>query len=244
MYYGYRFYDPETGRWPSRDSIEEEGGINLYGFVGNNGVNGIDVLGLDPDIWQQFRGVANGDESGWFDKNFPNIVKRAKELTKASVKAKMLRQVCIEGSTWGVLWPGGTELAVLPINNSRDTILGSDRAHRAKYGTLIFDSDLGDTPQSWWHAYAKLGSFTFRAAPQVINMVQSDFTRDGRDCSYFLYSFIMEARDVLGPPIIGRGGTRASWKIDDYIICCKDKCEVLGGKFNWTRKTRDYEYEE
>ena len=33
-YYGYRYYDPLTGRWPSRDPIEEEGGVNLYGFVG------------------------------------------------------------------------------------------------------------------------------------------------------------------------------------------------------------------
>jgi len=46
-YYGYRYYDPQTGRWPSRDPIEEEGGVNLYGFVGNNGVNKWDVLGLD-----------------------------------------------------------------------------------------------------------------------------------------------------------------------------------------------------
>jgi len=44
-YYGYRYYDPITGRWPSRDPIEEEGGINLYGFVGNDGVNQWDVLG-------------------------------------------------------------------------------------------------------------------------------------------------------------------------------------------------------
>ena len=44
-YYGYRYYDPQTGRWPSRDPIEEEGGLNLYGFVGNDGVNGIDFLG-------------------------------------------------------------------------------------------------------------------------------------------------------------------------------------------------------
>jgi hypothetical protein len=35
-----------TGRWPSRDPIEEQGGINLYGFVGNDGVNRFDVLGL------------------------------------------------------------------------------------------------------------------------------------------------------------------------------------------------------
>ena len=44
-YYLYRYYDPLTGRWPSRDPIEEEGGINLYGFVGNDGTDDIDVLG-------------------------------------------------------------------------------------------------------------------------------------------------------------------------------------------------------
>jgi len=46
LYYGYRWYDPATGRWPSRDPIEEEGGLNLYGFVGNDGVSQIDYLGL------------------------------------------------------------------------------------------------------------------------------------------------------------------------------------------------------
>jgi RHS repeat-associated protein len=45
-YYGYRWYDPLTGRWPSRDPIEEAGGVNLYGFVANYGVNGIDLYGL------------------------------------------------------------------------------------------------------------------------------------------------------------------------------------------------------
>lgn len=30
----------------SRDPIEESGGVNLYGFVGNDGVNQLDVLGL------------------------------------------------------------------------------------------------------------------------------------------------------------------------------------------------------
>jgi integrase/recombinase XerD len=44
--YGYRWYDPVTGRWPSRDPIEEGGGVNLYGFVGNDGVGIWDLLGL------------------------------------------------------------------------------------------------------------------------------------------------------------------------------------------------------
>lgn len=46
MYYGYRYYDPVTGRWASRDPFQEDGGVNLYGFVGNDGVNYIDELGL------------------------------------------------------------------------------------------------------------------------------------------------------------------------------------------------------
>src|SRR5437588_4603350 len=36
----YRAYDPDLGRWLSRDSIGELGGINLYGYVGNGPVNG------------------------------------------------------------------------------------------------------------------------------------------------------------------------------------------------------------
>jgi len=34
-----------TGRWPSRDPIEEQGGLNLYGFVGNDAVSECDYLG-------------------------------------------------------------------------------------------------------------------------------------------------------------------------------------------------------
>jgi hypothetical protein len=45
-HYGYRYYDLVTGRWPSRDPIEERGGVNLYGFVGNDGVSRWDFLGL------------------------------------------------------------------------------------------------------------------------------------------------------------------------------------------------------
>ncbi len=44
-YYGYRYYDPATGRWPSRDPIEEQGGMNLYGFVGTNCLNHIEYIG-------------------------------------------------------------------------------------------------------------------------------------------------------------------------------------------------------
>lgn len=49
-YYGYRYYDPTTGRWLSRDPFEEKGGINLYEITGNDSVNDLDYLGLTSGI--------------------------------------------------------------------------------------------------------------------------------------------------------------------------------------------------
>ena len=46
-YYGYRFYSPELHRWLNRDPIEENGGVNLYAFCRNDGVNYIDPKGDD-----------------------------------------------------------------------------------------------------------------------------------------------------------------------------------------------------
>ena len=47
LYYGYRYYNTGTGRWPNRDPIAEIGGLNLYGFVLNNPPESIDSDGLD-----------------------------------------------------------------------------------------------------------------------------------------------------------------------------------------------------
>jgi RHS repeat-associated protein len=50
VYYGYRYYQPQTGRWLSRDRIGERGGLNLYGFTDNRPINTYDLNGLiTPD---------------------------------------------------------------------------------------------------------------------------------------------------------------------------------------------------
>jgi len=42
----HRFYDPNTGRFLTRDPISYEGGINLYAYTTSNPVNAVDPLGL------------------------------------------------------------------------------------------------------------------------------------------------------------------------------------------------------
>jgi RHS repeat-associated protein len=48
-YWKHRYYDTSTGRWLNHDPIAESGGLNMYGFVGNNPMNFFDAFGFAPD---------------------------------------------------------------------------------------------------------------------------------------------------------------------------------------------------
>jgi len=49
IYYNYRHLNPRDGRWISRDPIKEEGGWNLFAFVGNSPIHVNDNKGLSED---------------------------------------------------------------------------------------------------------------------------------------------------------------------------------------------------
>ena len=46
VYYNYRYYNPQNGRWVSRDPIGEEESNNLYRFSDNSSIIYCDILGL------------------------------------------------------------------------------------------------------------------------------------------------------------------------------------------------------
>lgn len=46
---GLRYCSPTLGRFLNQDPIAEKGGLNLYAFCGNNGVNKWDYLGMVED---------------------------------------------------------------------------------------------------------------------------------------------------------------------------------------------------
>ena len=55
----HRFYDPQAGRWLTRDPIGYGGGINLYGYTKNNPGNRWDPSGLYADV-----GISAGEGIG------------------------------------------------------------------------------------------------------------------------------------------------------------------------------------
>ena len=82
-----RFYDPFNGRWLNRDSIEEEGGANLYAFCNNAPTARFDKLGCNIYLY-------TGNDSGnWLNDHIHQSVavdiwtpkgKRAKKIGKTS----------------------------------------------------------------------------------------------------------------------------------------------------------------
>jgi RHS repeat-associated protein len=63
-YYGHRYYSAELGRFINRDPIAEQGGLNLYGFCGNDGVDRWDYLGYSW-LSKAFRKAAKWVKTNW-----------------------------------------------------------------------------------------------------------------------------------------------------------------------------------
>jgi RHS repeat-associated protein len=60
----HRFYLPSLGRWLSRDPIEEQGGLNLYGYVYNSPTNYVDPDGRFATLFSGAVGMVVGGVSG------------------------------------------------------------------------------------------------------------------------------------------------------------------------------------
>jgi RHS repeat-associated protein len=60
LYFGYRYYSVDLGRWLCRDPLGEKGGANLYAYCQNDPVNAVDPLGLARTADDPF-----GDKERW-----------------------------------------------------------------------------------------------------------------------------------------------------------------------------------
>jgi len=69
-YFGFRWYDPATGRWMTRDPLNVLDGFNLYQYAGGDPVSTVDPYGLfskvDPDrVFRQALGAIYSDPRYW-----------------------------------------------------------------------------------------------------------------------------------------------------------------------------------
>jgi RHS repeat-associated protein len=116
LYYGYRYYNPTTGRWVSRDPIEEAGGDNLYMWVHNAPDQGVDFLGLTVRSTVDIRLFGGSIElylSGNRKKLYVNAIEPATG-TWAKPGASMARMLFVTGTTMHAVIAGATSLPVLP----------------------------------------------------------------------------------------------------------------------------------
>jgi len=91
-----RYYNPVDGRWVNRDPIGEEGGINIYAFVRNNGGNWCDMLGLWKAEfidrgWMDERKVYFNERLSDVGRGVDQMIKRADELI---AKAESVSRTC------------------------------------------------------------------------------------------------------------------------------------------------------
>jgi RHS repeat-associated protein len=133
-YYGYRWYDPATGRWPSRDPIEEEGGINLYGFVGNDGVNRWDRLGLQTgkqDIEQKLGPIARKARDELLEVLGTYLAAKAWSENTGEISDK-LEGICGDGTS-----PHSKKLMTIKSEDTGSSDLGGFNVYLVKRGVRI-----------------------------------------------------------------------------------------------------------
>ncbi len=64
MYFGYRYYDPQLGRWISPDPLGTVDGPNLYAYARNNPMKYVDYFGLNS-LLDENCGCTQHGHPGW-----------------------------------------------------------------------------------------------------------------------------------------------------------------------------------
>jgi RHS repeat-associated protein len=131
--YLYRYYDPITGRWPSRDPIEEQGGVNMYGFVGNDGVSLIDYLGTwTRGEWTGKRGKYSGSVCAEINDTWEQLIKAVAGGSVNNLTAPPTPPVV--GKNYDAIIP---KLLIALENSVRENTVKATKKFMGNFGGLV-----------------------------------------------------------------------------------------------------------
>ena len=164
-YYGYRYYDPVTGRWPSRDPIVERGGINLYCFTHNDAIHGYDYMGLSRPSTPKMTDCSTCFSAAAHKAGEEALKKSEDEFNSDKEKARKARKP-FEGGTFPKEYGGRVCLKVGSCGEDicYTTIVAgkshtdTEKDSKGKHMGTVDPSDApecekGDRQIGWWHTH-------------------------------------------------------------------------------------------
>jgi RHS repeat-associated protein len=168
--FGARDYDPNVGRWVSKDPIRFDGGVNLYVYVGNDPINRIDPSGLVP----------------WVEIAFPWLI--ALDTANWAGAATSAANILTPGASTSLHWNNGNPIVVLENSpwtfGNAGLTLGHVVAlrHDAKGSAATFQHELAHVKQHDilgpaylpLHGLAKAFCYAFSSRP-----IQCDLLEQG-----------------------------------------------------------------
>jgi len=195
MYYGYRSYQPNIGRWFSKDPLAEEGGAHLYAFLFNAPEEWIDPWGLkihvdgDKDVVkavldalaQFIRGQLSTDDKGYLQRK-PNP-KDCQTCPKDEKIERWIDEILAASDEYDIVVtdaPGGYGAGGTFAGNA----FGKGGKIRVKPNPEDWYEAEGGTWQSLWHNY-EYHTFSSVLAHELIGRAYAHCKRtEGMDKAY------------------------------------------------------------
>ena len=202
IYYNYRYYDVNTGKWLKRDPIQEEGGYNLYAFVNNNPVNYFDNLGLCS--------LENSTNKDIYKADFDG-----ESLESLAIKLGMKKE------NWQCIWPKcySGKPRDYPNGIKKGDLFDASNL-TATNGPQIWAS-LKSNKDGWLFQNSKnaanqkfLNNFTFYSAKQLIREIKM---KSGQGSSPLRFLLVHGHSNSSSHDIFGYMGGGTYFTIDDLI---------------------------
>ena len=189
VYYNYRYYSPDLGRWTKRDPIGERGGFNVYGFVGNSPISKWDHLGqnavnnaMTSSTTRSIINTANFIENLRYDFT-GNRSKYSQTIRLAMLLAASKDPVDLALATWYILGNGSSLNVPFEWFDSNGELLYDYVDYfRKKY-----------TRDLWWYVKGTQLKFNSNQLFETQTITLSDHISDHRMISSYKTNLIFDA---------------------------------------------------